>query len=54
MPRKKLLRYNYRMSACGRGEYTVGMAPLHPEVLHVGIDQKGDRISVGMQKAHAL
>jgi len=79
MPRKKLLRYNYRMSedsiipwlenphilfpdaknivveiACGRGEYTVGMAPLQPDVLHVGIDQKGDRISVGMQKAQAL
>ncbi len=39
--------------ACGRGEYSLWFAPLAPDVLHVGIDQKWDRISLGMQRARA-
>lgn len=33
--------------ACGRGEYTVGLARLHPDRNHIGIDIKGDRIWKG-------
>ncbi len=33
--------------ACGRGEYTVGMAALFPERNFVGVDMKGDRIWKG-------
>lgn len=32
---------------CGRGEYTVGMARLHPEKNYIGIDIKGNRIWKG-------
>lgn len=38
--------------ACGRGEYTVGMALLHPDKNFIGIDLKGNRIYIGAQ--HAL
>lgn len=32
---------------CGRGEYTTGLARIHPEKNFVGIDVKGERIWVG-------
>lgn len=38
--------------ACGRGEYTVGMALLHADKNFIGIDLKGNRIYIGAQ--HAL
>ena len=37
--------------ACGRGEYTIGMARLFPEKNFIGVDIKGDRIWRGSQKA---
>lgn len=33
--------------ACGRGEYSVGLAKLFPERNYVGIDMKGDRLWKG-------
>lgn len=36
--------------ACGKGEYTVGLAQLHPERNHIGVDVKGNRIWVGAKK----
>jgi tRNA (guanine-N7-)-methyltransferase len=33
--------------ACGRGEYTVGMAQLFPERNFIGVDKKGDRLWKG-------
>lgn len=37
--------------ACGRGEYTVGLAQVYPERNFVGVDIKGDRIWKGSQFA---
>ncbi len=37
--------------ACGRGEYTVGLATMHPENNYVGVDVKGNRIYLGAKKA---
>ncbi len=37
--------------ACGKGEYTIGLAEKFPDKNFVGIDLKGDRIWVGSQKA---
>lgn len=37
--------------ACGGGEYTVGLARLHPEVNFMGIDIKGNRIWKGAKIA---
>jgi len=36
--------------ACGKGEYTVGLAALHPQQNFIGIDLKGNRIYVGAKK----
>ncbi|MTI29891.1 tRNA (guanosine(46)-N7)-methyltransferase TrmB [Xanthovirga aplysinae] len=36
---------------CGRGEYTVGLAPLHKDKNFIGVDIKGDRIWVGAGQA---
>jgi tRNA (guanine-N7-)-methyltransferase len=33
--------------ACGKGEYTVGMAALYPERNFIGVDLKGNRIYAG-------
>ena len=33
--------------ACGKGEYTVGLAQAYPDVNFVGVDIKGDRIARG-------
>lgn len=42
--------------ACGKGEYTVGLAELHPHKNFIGIDKKGNRLWVGAKKAikHSL
>ena len=37
--------------ACGRGEYTVGLACMHPEQNFIGIDIKGNRMYLGAKKA---
>ena len=37
--------------ACGRGEYTVGMAEMYPEQNFMGVDVKGNRIFIGAKKA---
>ncbi len=36
--------------ACGRGEYTVGLAKLFPEKNFIGVDVKGNRIYLGAKK----
>ncbi|MGB4843998.1 MAG: tRNA (guanosine(46)-N7)-methyltransferase TrmB [Ferruginibacter sp.] len=36
--------------ACGRGEYTVGMAQLFPGQNFVGVDVKGNRMYIGAKK----
>lgn len=36
--------------ACGRGEYTVGLAKLHPNQNIIGIDIKGNRMYIGAKK----
>jgi tRNA (guanine-N7-)-methyltransferase len=40
--------------ACGKGEYTVGLAQLFPERNHIGIDIKGARIYTGAKRALEL
>lgn len=37
--------------ACGKGEYTIGLAQLYPNKNFIGIDQKGNRLWVGSKKA---
>jgi tRNA (guanine-N7-)-methyltransferase len=37
--------------ACGRGEYTVGLARITPDQNFIGIDVKGDRLWVGSTQA---
>jgi tRNA (guanine-N7-)-methyltransferase len=37
--------------ACGKGEYTIGLAQLYPEKNFIGVDIKGNRIWVGAKKA---
>src|SRR4030095_12537389 len=37
--------------ACGKGEYAVGLAELHPDRNYIGVDLKGNRIWVGAKKA---
>ena len=37
--------------ACGKGEYTTGLAPHHPNVNFIGVDVKGDRIWYGANVA---
>jgi tRNA (guanine-N7-)-methyltransferase len=39
---------------CGKGEYTVGLAQLHPEQNFLGLDIKGERIWRGSTRAEAL
>jgi tRNA (guanine-N7-)-methyltransferase len=39
--------------ACGKGEYTVGLARMYPERNFVGVDVKGNRIWVGASQALA-
>ena len=37
--------------ACGKGEYTIGLAELYPNKNFIGVDQKGNRLWVGAKKA---
>lgn len=37
--------------ACGKGEYAIGLAQLHPNKNFIGVDIKGNRIWVGAKKA---
>lgn len=37
--------------ACGKGEYTVGLARAYPATNFIGVDIKGDRIARGSQAA---
>ena len=37
--------------ACGKGEYTVGLAKEFPDQNHIGVDIKGDRIWIGSKRA---
>jgi tRNA (guanine-N7-)-methyltransferase len=37
--------------ACGKGEYSIGLAELYPNKNFLGIDQKGNRLWVGAKKA---
>lgn len=37
--------------ACGRGEYTIGLAELHPDKNFIGVDIKGNRMYIGAKKA---
>jgi tRNA (guanine-N7-)-methyltransferase len=37
--------------ACGRGEYTVALAAMHPEINYLGVDVKGNRMYIGARKA---
>ncbi len=39
--------------ACGRGEYTIGLAKLFPQQNFIGIDVKGNRMYIGAKKALA-
>ncbi|GAA4409813.1 tRNA (guanosine(46)-N7)-methyltransferase TrmB [Nibrella viscosa] len=39
--------------ACGKGEYTVGLANAYPDKNFIGVDIKGDRIARGSQAALA-
>jgi tRNA (guanine-N7-)-methyltransferase len=36
--------------ACGRGEYTVGLARLYPDKNFIGVDIKGNRMYIGAKK----
>ena len=40
--------------ACGRGEYSLGLAQLHPNKNFIGLDIKGARLFQGSKKAIAL
>jgi tRNA (guanine-N7-)-methyltransferase len=37
--------------ACGRGEYTVGLAAMFPDQQFIGVDVKGNRMYMGAKKA---
>jgi tRNA (guanine-N7-)-methyltransferase len=39
--------------ACGKGEYTIGLAGLYPQKNFIGVDIKGNRLWVGAKKAIA-
>jgi tRNA (guanine-N7-)-methyltransferase len=39
--------------ACGRGEYTVGLARLFPQQNFIGVDVKGNRMYIGAKKSLA-
>lgn len=36
---------------CGKGEYTVGLARVHPEINYIGVDIKGARMWKGLTQA---
>lgn len=52
--REKTFNNHYPITlelACGKGEYTVGMAQLNPEGNYIGVDIKGARIYTGAKIA---
>jgi tRNA (guanine-N7-)-methyltransferase len=65
-PRYKTIKGNWRSDyfgnenpivlelACGKGEYTVGLAQAFPAMNFIGVDIKGDRIARGSQAAQSL
>ncbi len=40
--------------ACGKGEYTLGLAQMYPQKNFVGVDLKGNRLWVGAKRARVL
>lgn len=40
--------------ACGKGEYTVGLAQLYPEINYIGVDVKGNRLWKGAAESLQL
>ena len=40
--------------ACGKGEYTIGLAALYPQRNFIGIDLKGNRLYTGAKKSLAM
>ena len=40
--------------ACGKGEYTIGLAKAYPQINFIGVDIKGDRIARGSKAAETL
>ena len=56
MPGKWYSFFNNQQSitlelACGRGEYTLGLAQMHPNNNYIGVDIKGNRMYLGAKKA---
>lgn len=51
--RKIFRKYDKRILelACGKGEYTIGLARRNPDTLHLGIDIQGERIWTGAKIA---
>jgi tRNA (guanine-N7-)-methyltransferase len=50
----KILKNNNPITlelACGKGEYTIGLARLHPDRNFIGVDLKGNRLYVGAKTA---
>jgi len=37
--------------ACGKGEYSVGLAQIFPDKNFIGVDLKGDRLAIGSKRA---
>lgn len=37
--------------ACGKGEYTVGLARMYPDRNFLGVDLKGNRLYIGAKKS---
>ena len=37
--------------ACGRGEYTIGLAAMYPDKNFIGVDIKGNRMYIGAKRA---
>ena len=55
--RKNLFKNDFPLVlelACGKGEYTVGMAQVFPNKNFIGIDIKGDRMARGSKRANDL
>ena len=38
---------------CGKGEYTIGLARVHPDINYIGVDIKGARMWVGLKQGIA-
>ncbi|WP_262919688.1 class I SAM-dependent methyltransferase [Niabella hibiscisoli] len=40
--------------ACGKGEYALGLARIHPDKNAIGVDIKGNRLWVGAKKPYRI